>query len=119
MQLRELQRELQHDLLGGDSNISAAIVDAPPLPADARLAIYRNAYRVRLIDALDQRLAEPPHTTLEAWRARDALRGREVTWAQGHGRADGIDGEGRLVVALEDGGRTTLGAGEVHLQRIG
>ena len=54
MQLRELQRELQHDLLGGDSNISAAIVDAPPMPADARRAIYRNAYRVRLIDALDE-----------------------------------------------------------------
>jgi hypothetical protein len=54
MQLRELQQEFQHDLLGEDSSISAAIVDAPPLPADARLAIYRNAYRVRLIDALDE-----------------------------------------------------------------
>jgi BirA family biotin operon repressor/biotin-[acetyl-CoA-carboxylase] ligase len=72
----------------------------------------------RLISALDRRLAEPADATLEAWRARDALRGREVTWAQGRGRADGIDGEGRLVVALEDGGRTTLGAGEVHLQQI-
>jgi hypothetical protein len=54
MQLRQLQQELQRDLLGLDSSISAAIVDAPPLPADARLAIYRNAYRVRLIDALDE-----------------------------------------------------------------
>jgi hypothetical protein len=54
MHLRELQQELQRDLLGEDSGISAAIVDAPPLPADARLAIYRNGYRVRLIDALDE-----------------------------------------------------------------
>jgi hypothetical protein len=54
MQLRELQRELQRHLLGEDSHIVAAIVDTPPLPADARLAIYRNAYRVRLIDALDE-----------------------------------------------------------------
>jgi Putative DNA-binding domain len=53
MQLRQLQRELQRDLLGDQSGIAAAIVDAPPLPAEARLAIYRNAYRIRLIDALD------------------------------------------------------------------
>jgi hypothetical protein len=54
MRLRQLQQEMQRDLLGEDSSIRAAIVDAPPLPADARLAIYRNAYRVRLIDALDE-----------------------------------------------------------------
>src|SRR5271163_4495362 len=53
MQLRQLQRELQRDLLGDHSGIATAIVDAPPLPAEARLAIYRHAYRVRLIDALD------------------------------------------------------------------
>jgi len=53
MQLRELQCELQRDLLGEESTIRAAIVDAPPLPAEARLAIYRHAYQTRLIDALD------------------------------------------------------------------
>jgi len=53
MQLRRLQLELQRDLLGEESAIRAAVVDAPPLPADARLAIYRNAYRIRLIEALD------------------------------------------------------------------
>jgi hypothetical protein len=52
-QLRQLQRELQCHLLGADSAIVDAIVDAPPLPATERLDIYRNAYRVRLIDALD------------------------------------------------------------------
>jgi hypothetical protein len=52
-QLRQLQRELQCHLLGADSAIVDAIVDAPPLPAAERLDIYRNAYRVRLIDALD------------------------------------------------------------------
>lgn len=54
MQLRRLQQEFQRDLLGEESAICAAVVDAPPLPADARLAIYRNAYRVRLIEALDE-----------------------------------------------------------------
>ena len=52
--LRELQRELQRHLLGEDNAISEAIVDAPPLPALERLAIYKNAYRVRLIDALHE-----------------------------------------------------------------
>jgi hypothetical protein len=50
--LRELQQDLQRHLLGETSGVTAAIVDAPPLPARDRLAIYRNAYQVRLIDAL-------------------------------------------------------------------
>ena len=53
MQLRELQRELQRDLLGEPSTIGSAIVDAPPLSVDARLGIYRHAYRARLTEALD------------------------------------------------------------------
>jgi hypothetical protein len=52
MQLRELQQDMQRHLLGESSAVTAAIVDAPPLPAADRLAIYRNAYQVRLIDAL-------------------------------------------------------------------
>jgi len=52
MQLRELQRDMQRHLLGEASAVTAAIVDAPPLEPKDRLAIYRNAYQVRLIDAL-------------------------------------------------------------------
>ena len=52
--LRELQRDLQRHLLGETSGVTAAVVDAPPLPARDRLAIYRNAYQVRLIDALHE-----------------------------------------------------------------
>jgi hypothetical protein len=51
--LTELQRDLQSHLLGGDDTVVEAIVDAPPLPTLERLGIYRNAYRVRLIEALD------------------------------------------------------------------
>ncbi|HEY2678032.1 MAG TPA: DNA-binding domain-containing protein [Steroidobacteraceae bacterium] len=50
--LRELQQSMQRHLLGETSQVIADIVDAPPLPAAERLAIYRNAYQVRLIDAL-------------------------------------------------------------------
>jgi hypothetical protein len=52
--LRELQVDMQRHLLGEDSAVTAAIVDAPPLPAADRLAIYRNAYQVRLVDALHE-----------------------------------------------------------------
>ena len=58
-----------------------------------------------------------PPTLLEAYRARDALRGHEVAWSDGRGTAAGIDGAGRLVVELAGGGRTALSAGEVHLAR--
>jgi BirA family biotin operon repressor/biotin-[acetyl-CoA-carboxylase] ligase len=69
----------------------------------------------QLLVALQQRLGESSAEVLDAWRARDALRGREISWAGGRGRAEGIDGNGRLIVALTGGGHTTLDAGEVHL----
>jgi BirA family biotin operon repressor/biotin-[acetyl-CoA-carboxylase] ligase len=79
----------------------------------------------RLLEALERRLGEPAERTLEAWRVRDALRGREIAWDAraanervGRGRAEGIDGVGRLIVALADGGHATLSAGEVHLASI-
>ena len=52
MQLRQLQQEMQRELLDEASSIHSAVIDAPPLPVQARLDIYRNAYRFRLIDAL-------------------------------------------------------------------
>lgn len=77
----------------------------------------------RLLAALGQRLAEPAAATLTAWRLRDALHGREITWGThgpvglvGRGRAEGIDDMGRLTVALSSGGHATLDAGEVHLE---
>jgi hypothetical protein len=51
--LRRLQRDLQSHLLGEANSIAGAIVDAPPLAVADRLGIYRNAYRARLIEALD------------------------------------------------------------------
>jgi BirA family transcriptional regulator, biotin operon repressor / biotin---[acetyl-CoA-carboxylase] ligase len=71
-----------------------------------------------LLEALERRLGEPSEATLQTYRSRDSLLGREISWTGGSGRAEGVDGLGRLVVALADGGRTTLEAGEVHLQSI-
>ena len=92
------------------TGLPAATLGLTPADVEPTLA--------QLIAALERRLAAPAEATLEAWRARDALLGREVAWAGGRGRAEGIDGTGRLVVALADGGRTALGAGEVHLLAI-
>jgi BirA family transcriptional regulator, biotin operon repressor / biotin---[acetyl-CoA-carboxylase] ligase len=54
---------------------------------------------------------------LAGWRERDALRGREVSWDGGSGVADGVDDRGYLLVIGPDGGRISVGAGEVHLTR--
>lgn len=51
---------------------------------------------------------------LSAWRQRDALRGRDVSWGEGTGVAAGIDGSGALLVDTAEG-RLALQAGEVHL----
>jgi BirA family biotin operon repressor/biotin-[acetyl-CoA-carboxylase] ligase len=111
-------------VLGIGLNVAVRIDD---LPADVReraasLELPPSAIEPimdRLLEALERRLAEPSESVLDAWRARDALRGRDVSWAQGHGRADGIDGEGRLLVRLDDGPTMALGAGEVHFASVG
>jgi BirA family biotin operon repressor/biotin-[acetyl-CoA-carboxylase] ligase len=71
----------------------------------------------RLLASLGAWLAADERSVLEAWRARDTLRGREIRWAGGKGRAAGVDEDGRLLVELAEGGRTALDAGEVHLLR--
>jgi hypothetical protein len=53
MALVSLQRALQAHLLDQPSGIAALIVDAPPLPVEERLGIYRHAYGARLREALD------------------------------------------------------------------
>ncbi len=71
----------------------------------------------QLLKDLERRLAAPTTATLDDLRARDALRGREISWSEGHGRAAGIEDDGRLIVASNDGRRVLLSAGEVHLAR--
>jgi BirA family biotin operon repressor/biotin-[acetyl-CoA-carboxylase] ligase len=113
VRLEDLPAELRpggEQATGEGSGLPAATLGLSPTDVERTLA--------RLIEALERRLGEDAATILEAWRARDALRGREVTWSAGSGRAQGIDGTGRLVVALAEGGSTTLGSGEVHLYRI-
>jgi len=71
---------------------------------------------IQVLRALERWIAAPQDQILGAVRDRDALRGRQVRWADGEGRADGIDDEGRLLVVTGAGPRS-LDAGEVHLDQ--
>jgi BirA family biotin operon repressor/biotin-[acetyl-CoA-carboxylase] ligase len=70
---------------------------------------------VALNESLARWVAAEPEGVLRAFRARDALRGREVSWGDGRGVAAGVDERGNLLVETPDGERLALGAGEVHL----
>jgi BirA family biotin operon repressor/biotin-[acetyl-CoA-carboxylase] ligase len=111
-------------VLGIGLNVAVRIDDLPAELHGTAATLGRSPADVEptlvaLLQALERRLAEPADATLQAWRARDALLGRAIAWSGGEGIADGIDGAGRLVVALSDGARTSLEAGEVHLRRVG
>jgi BirA family biotin operon repressor/biotin-[acetyl-CoA-carboxylase] ligase len=69
----------------------------------------------RLSESLTNWVDADPQHVLAEWRKRDALLGREVTWENGTGVAEGIDERGYLLVRLADGNRVALGAGDVHL----
>jgi len=123
-------------VLGIGLNVAVDLADLPPelrppAPGENQAAGDRPAATMglgpadvepvlaELLAALELRLEQAPQPTLDAWRARDALRGRSIAWNDGRGIAEGIDGNGRLIVALEQGGHTELTAGEVHLESVG
>ncbi len=121
-------------VLGIGLNVAVGVEQLPPdvRPGAASLGLPSSAIEpllCRVLESLEHRLSEPIESVLEAWRSRDALLGREVSWGaprggrssesgqrEGHGRAAGIDEEGRLVVRLADGSTTRLDAGEIHLR---
>lgn len=71
-------------------------------------------------ESLDSHLSRWIYTKedeiLTEWRRRDGLRGREISWEEGSGVADGIDDRGNLVVIVDGGSRVSLGAGEVQIR---
>jgi BirA family biotin operon repressor/biotin-[acetyl-CoA-carboxylase] ligase len=73
----------------------------------------------RAVDAVNESLGRwvkaDGEQVLGAYRARDALSGRHISWEGGEGTAVSVDERGHLVVAQDDGERIVLGAGEVHL----
>jgi BirA family biotin operon repressor/biotin-[acetyl-CoA-carboxylase] ligase len=118
-------------VVGIGLNVAVRLEQLPPELRDRAATLGREPRDVEplladLLGALQRRLAQSPAAVLAAWSLRDALRGRRIEWLPGSpsktsavppraGTARGIDGDGRLVVELDGGGRTTLGSGEVHL----
>jgi BirA family transcriptional regulator, biotin operon repressor / biotin---[acetyl-CoA-carboxylase] ligase len=108
-------------VIGVGLNLTIEEEEFPPELQDTATSL-REATIASALEILNQRLAHwleaEADEVLTAWRARDALRGREVEWEGGSGVADGVDDRGYLVVVTADGSRVAVGAGEVHLTRF-
>jgi BirA family biotin operon repressor/biotin-[acetyl-CoA-carboxylase] ligase len=94
---------------------ATSLFDEPRGVGNPSYGRMTDSTREALSERLEGWLAADEATVLAAWRGRDALRGREVSWEKGCGVAEGIDERGYLVVRLGGGERVALGAGDVHL----
>jgi BirA family transcriptional regulator, biotin operon repressor / biotin---[acetyl-CoA-carboxylase] ligase len=112
-------------VLGIGVNVAVRVEDLPEELRGRAGTLGRGAgdvepFLVVLLAELERALSAPAADILDAWRARDALAGSEVRWADGAGAgiARGVDDDGHLLVEREDGTVTALHAGEVHLGRL-
>ncbi|MGH2912850.1 MAG: biotin--[acetyl-CoA-carboxylase] ligase [Solirubrobacteraceae bacterium] len=118
-------------VLGIGVNVAVCVESLPEEVRSRAASLERPSSAIEplladLLAALALRVEEPRGRVLDAWRARDALLGREISWgttqgeegAPERGRAQGIDEEGRLLVRLADGATTALSAGEVHIASV-
>jgi BirA family biotin operon repressor/biotin-[acetyl-CoA-carboxylase] ligase len=111
-------------VVGIGLNVALAESDFPPELRDraGTLGLPISAIEptlAALLTMLERWIEAPEADLLGAVRARDALLGVSVRWAQGSGRGAGIDADGRLIVATATAtatGEVRLDAGEVHLQ---
>ncbi len=106
-------------VVGIGVNVALRAEDFPPELRDRAGGLGKPTTAVdptlaRVLERLEAWLDATTEQVLYVWRERDALRGRDVRWAAGSGRAVGIDQEGRLVVETAHGS-IALEAGEVHL----
>jgi BirA family transcriptional regulator, biotin operon repressor / biotin---[acetyl-CoA-carboxylase] ligase len=117
-------------VIGIGLNVAIAPADFPPelretatslLPTEAQGGLPPGgAPSVRTVlaalnDSLGRWLEAPDEEVLSAYRARDALAGRRISWDGGKGLVNQVDERGHLVVEMDNGERVALGAGEVHL----
>lgn len=107
-------------VIGVGLNLAVEAADFPLELRETATSLAGGASPATACKELSRQLARwveaDASTVLAAWRARDALRGREISWEEGSGVAGGIDDRGNLIVRLAGGGTVSLGAGEVHLR---
>jgi BirA family biotin operon repressor/biotin-[acetyl-CoA-carboxylase] ligase len=101
--------EFPPDLRDTAVSLAGATMESRGLPTPLTATGVLNGHLAHWVEA-------DRDETLAAWRSRDALRGREISWDGGSGIADGIEDSGDLLVAVAGGDRVVLGAGEVHLR---
>ncbi len=106
-------------VIGIGLNVSIGREDFPEELRDRATSVGHGATiataTAALNEALGRRLDADVTQTLEELSRRDALRGRGISWEDESGIADGIDGNGNLLVRTADGEVAALNAGEVHL----
>lgn len=100
-------KPLQHSERSDSEANPGTFPDLPPTPHVAANVLSHH---------LNGWVEADRETILAEWRARDALKGRQISWQDGVGVADGIEDSGDLVVVAAGGDRVVLGAGEVHLR---
>ena len=103
-------------VLGIGLNVRAAPQDLGGSAASLSPGLTVQSALHAVLGALALWLGRGAEEVLPAWRARDALLGARVRWADSAGTARGIDDSGSLLVET-DAGLVALGAGEVHLER--
>jgi BirA family biotin operon repressor/biotin-[acetyl-CoA-carboxylase] ligase len=108
-------------VIGVGLNLSIARDEFPPELRDTAISLFDlNKASLTATEVLNRHLKRwveaDRDEVLAAWRSRDALRGREVSWDGGSGVANGIEDSGDLIVVAAGGDRVVLGAGEVHLR---
>ena len=106
-------------VIGVGLNLAIEQHEFPPELRETATSLRAGASADQARGILDSQLqrwvVEDREAILSAWRSRDALRGRQISWDGGSGVADGIEDSGDLVVVAAGGERIVLGAGEVHL----
>lgn len=109
-------------VVGFGLNVNAAppLASATCLAAITGTTLAREPLLVALLAALEDRVAlaaEAPEVLLRAWRERLATLGQRVRVAVPDGTLEGlavdVDDEGSLIVALDDGTRRSVRAGDV------
>jgi BirA family transcriptional regulator, biotin operon repressor / biotin---[acetyl-CoA-carboxylase] ligase len=107
---QELDGELR------ETATSLRIESGAPVDRDHTLAALLAALAAKLRELQLGRT----EALLTAYRERDLLEGRSISWSARtrtmHGEARGIDERGNLIVFTDEGDRLALDAGEVHIE---
>jgi BirA family transcriptional regulator, biotin operon repressor / biotin---[acetyl-CoA-carboxylase] ligase len=107
-------------VIGVGINLAIEAADFPEELRDTATSVGHGATPEDALGALNARLGDwvraEPEAVIAAFRERDALRGRRISWESGQGTAAGIDERGNLLADTASGEQVSLGAGEVHLR---